>query len=139
MPERQSLNGSCHCGAVHVELRTRRCADAFVPRACDCSFCRKHGAAWVSDADGEIILSGLAASGLYRQGAELAAFRFCMNCGVLVAVVYADAEGERAALNARCMADQQAFAADQPASPQQLSAAEKVARWKNLWARLQCQ
>lgn len=138
MTDLNKLSGSCHCGAVSVVLHTRRRAEEFVPRACDCSLCLRHAAAWVSDAEGEIVLSGITETGLYRQGAELAAFRFCRKCAVLVAVVYADAEGERAALNARCLDVQQSFSSAQPASPQQLSPAEKVARWKALWARLKC-
>jgi len=46
------LKGGCHCGKVRVELTTSIRPGDFRPRACDCSFCTKHGAAYVSDPAG---------------------------------------------------------------------------------------
>jgi hypothetical protein len=34
--------GSCHCGAIEIELETDRLPKDQVVGACQCSFCRKH-------------------------------------------------------------------------------------------------
>ena len=36
--------GACHCGAVGVFFETDAGADALQVRACQCGFCRRHGA-----------------------------------------------------------------------------------------------
>ena len=43
------LAGGCHCGKLKVEFETGIDPADFSPRACDCSFCTKHGAAYISD------------------------------------------------------------------------------------------
>lgn len=117
-------------------LQTMRSADDCIPRACDCSFCRKHGASWVSDPEGSLRIEAHAADDLrrYRQGSETADMLFCAHCGVLMAVVFAHADGLFGALNAGCL-DDAALAAPVVVSPQRLSAAEKSERWRRLWAR----
>ena len=42
---------SCHCGNISVELRFSKELSAYVPRACDCDFCIKHGAATLANRD----------------------------------------------------------------------------------------
>jgi hypothetical protein len=39
----QTLNGSCHCGAVHVQLDPGKPVAELALRACQCSFCRRQG------------------------------------------------------------------------------------------------
>ncbi|HET7396050.1 MAG TPA: hypothetical protein VFK12_06395 [Gammaproteobacteria bacterium] len=43
------LTGSCHCGNIAVVLVFSKIPDEIQPRACDCSYCRKHDTAYVSD------------------------------------------------------------------------------------------
>jgi hypothetical protein len=106
-----------------------------VPRACDCSFCQKHGAAYVSDPAGQLSVITQRADALrrYRQGSRTAEFLLCNHCGVLVAVVF-DQEGRLyGAVNARSLEEPTGFATATPASPQRLSPREKFARWSQLW------
>ncbi|MGH8203058.1 MAG: GFA family protein [Steroidobacteraceae bacterium] len=75
--------GSCHCGAVGFEYRTGKPPDEWSVRACQCSFCRRHGAAYTSDPAGSVRFAHADASALsrYRFGQHTADFIFCGRCG----------------------------------------------------------
>ena len=135
------LTGGCYCGNLRLDVSLSKPPADYQPRACDCEFCCKHGAAWLSDADGALAIQVNDANQLrrFRQGSEQAEFLLCAQCGVLVAVSY-EAGGSRfAAVNVRAVnapADRAVlFAAPVPASPQKLSAEEKAGRWQQLWFR----
>src|SRR5690242_12674989 len=128
MPE---IEGGCHCGNVRIAARLTREPAEYVPRACDCDFCRKHGAAYVSDPRGavRIRVAAEADCSRYRQGSGSAEFLVCRRCGVLVAVVHRSAAGRQtiddvlyATLNSRALAVAMDFAPEQVVSPQRLSA-----------------
>lgn len=72
---------SCHCGAV--ELRVTLPEGLNTARRCDCSFCRRRGAAAVSAplADVEIV-QGADKLTLYRWGTGTAQHYFCRICGI---------------------------------------------------------
>lgn len=129
------FSGGCHCGAVRLAWRTARAPGDTAPRACDCSFCSKHGAAWVSDATGHVLVTCDPEEGLtrYRQGAELADFLLCGRCGVVVAVVLDEAGGAVGAVNASCLDAPEEFAPRVGISPQRLDAETKLTRWRTLW------
>ena len=131
----KTLPGGCHCGRLSVEFSTAQKPAALHPRACDCSFCRKHGAAWISDPAGALSVSARGAATLreYRQGSEAARFLLCAHCGVLVAVVYEQDARIHGAVNAGCLDGEPGLADAVPASPQRLSAEEKISRWLQVW------
>jgi hypothetical protein len=56
-----------------------------------------------------------------------------MKCGVLVAVLYEDDERMYAAINARAVDVSAHWGDAQSVSPKELSAAEKAARWRDVW------
>jgi|GEM_PF-172150 len=130
-----TLQGSCRCGGLRVAFSTAQDLASIVPRACDCSFCQKHGAAYVSDPAGRLSISETASGSLreYRQGTNTARFFVCGGCGVLVAVVFDHASRIFGAVNVKCFDGQSCFANSVPASPQRLSVEEKTARWLALW------
>lgn len=130
-----TLTGSCHCQRLQLALHGSLEPAATSPRACDCDFCRKHAAAWVSDPQGELVITASDADALarYRQGSESAEFLGCRHCGVLLAVVFATDEGMRGAVNARCLDRAGEFASEQTVSPQALPPEERRARWRRLW------
>ena len=136
-----TLRGRCHCGGVEAAFATQRDPATLHPRACDCSYCRKHGAAWLSDAEGELLVTAAADANLreYRQGSGNARFLLCGDCGVLVAVVFADGNGLLGAMNAGCLVDGTPLGDATRASPQALAADDRIARWRKLWmtARIQ--
>lgn len=79
------LSGACHCGAVRAELRPGRPADEIAVRACQCSFCRRHGAATASDASGALILRSRAPLVRYRFGSRATDVLLCGVCGIYAA------------------------------------------------------
>ena len=69
------IEGSCHCGAVHWRFEST--PDGAT--ACNCTVCRRYGALWAYDHDGE----GIQVSGptqVYVRGNAIS-FHFCTACG----------------------------------------------------------
>lgn len=126
------LKGGCHCGAVRLELVTSIRPEDLHPRACDCSFCTKHGAAYVSDPRGRLRIVAPGGPAEYRQGSGTARMLLCRSCGVLVGAVLEE-EGRRyGTVNANCL-EGVAFGAPQTVSPQKLAVGDRKARWTRLW------
>ena len=69
--ERMKLrhHGHCHCGAIRIVFETEK---PLAPRACQCGFCRRHGARSVSDPDGQAELSRTEEPTLYRFASRAA-------------------------------------------------------------------
>ncbi len=132
---RHVLHGRCHCEGIGIEFATAKAPASFQPRACDCSFCCMHGAAWLSDRDGRLVFSERRAGSFheYRQGSESARFLLCNRCGVCVGVVYEEGSQRYGAVNAGCLDGRAGFGDSVSVSPQVLGADEKIARWKSVW------
>lgn len=105
------------------------------PRACGCTFCRKHGAAYVSDPSGYLSLVARERGALlqYRQGSDIARFLLCRHCGVLLGVAFDHDGRSYGAVNAGCLDGEPGLGEVFSASPQDLEAKEKMARWLQLW------
>lgn len=131
------LTGGCYCGNIRLGIRLPRPLEAYQPRACDCDFCRKHGAAYVSDRDGCLRIEARDAAlvSLYRQGNELAEMVVCARCGVLVGALFREEEALYATVNVRAMQGSEGFGAEQAVSPKLLESKDKVSRWKKVWFR----
>lgn len=126
------LHGGCHCGRIAFEMTLSKPAGEFTPRACDCSFCRKHGAAWLSDAHGTLRVRQRGEAVVYRQGSAQADFIACPHCAVLVMAMFEYDGRVHGAVNVRTV-DETTFAPEQPASPQRLAPDAKRERWAQLW------
>ena len=99
------LEGGCHCGRLRIAFTTGRAVTELPLRACQCTFCRRHGALTTSDPEGEVVLtvSELPAPGWYRFGTGTTDFWVCPRCGVYVgAYVESDGQG-RAVVNTRAL------------------------------------
>ena len=109
------LRGACHCGAVQAELRLGRPVEDIPVRACQCGFCRRHGAANVSDAAATQVL-------------------LCPVCGVYVGGMI-EAEGQRlATLNVAGLAMAPLNArTPEPAEYGDETPAARLARRVRLW------
>jgi hypothetical protein len=129
------LTGGCHCGNVVVAATFAKALDAYQPRLCDCTFCSKHGAAYVSDSAGSlsIRIKDDQRVARYRQGNEIAQFLLCANCGVLIGAWFATDGRLYGAVNANVFDGKPRFGDVKTVSPRKLAADEKVARWKALW------
>ncbi|UCH48477.1 MAG: aldehyde-activating protein [Betaproteobacteria bacterium] len=127
--------GGCDCGNIRVDTELTIDPASYQPRACDCSFCRKHGAAYVTDANGKVAILVKDNSELrkHRNGSELADFLICKRCGVLVGGLYQDGAGRYATINVNSIDANEEFGQPVPVSPKTLSAEQKKSRWKELW------
>ena len=90
----QKLTGSCHCGNLGVSFETDLPPGDMVPRACQCSFCRLHSSAAVSDPAGHITFSVQNREHLnrYTFGLGSTEFLICRTCGVYVGAFMPDGE-----------------------------------------------
>ena len=77
-------SGGCHCAAIRFRFETR---GPLAPRACQCSFCRKHGARSVSDPEGTAILTLGPKTLRYRFASKAADYILCARCGIYVGAV----------------------------------------------------
>lgn len=125
-----TYHGRCHCGSLTLRFTTVSEPASIQPRACDCSYCTRQGAMYISDPQGTLEIAGPAHK--YRQGDERADFLSCPQCGILLGVVYAG----RGAVNVRCLESFDEFGPPQTVSPQKLNAEEKLARWQVNWTPL---
>jgi hypothetical protein len=129
-----TLHGSCHCGQLRVYFSTGLNPADFTPRACDCSFCQKHGSAYISDPAGRLSVSvSQGALRRYRQGSNAAEFLVCTQCGVLVAVTFEHNSRIYGAVNIGCLDGHTGLGGSAPASPQTLTPDEKISRWLQMW------
>ena len=121
--------GGCHCGAIRVEFDSEK---PLAPRACQCSFCRKHNARSVSDPDGKVtIVAGDVQR--YRFGQKLADFLICPACGIYVGAV-ADLDGGTCAvLNLNAFDDPHLDLEGAPFSYDGESAGTRNARRRERW------
>jgi len=130
-----TVSGRCHCGNIRVDLKLTRQLSQYSPRACDCSFCTKHRAAYISDPEGSLMVrfEDPGKVGRYRQGSETAEMLLCRNCGVLLGALFHDGVRDYATINARVLDGAIACGTDQIVSPQTLSQSEKTDRWRRIW------
>jgi hypothetical protein len=127
--------GKCQCGRVAVTFTTANAA-LLQTRACQCSFCRRHGAHTVSDPAGQVVFQ--AERGVIHRhqfGMRSADFLICSDCGVYVGVVARIDGADYAAVNAVGV-DFAEIAARQPVKVNldQETRPERDARRKRLWS-----
>jgi hypothetical protein len=91
----------CHCGAHTARYRTAIPPADWSVRACQCSFCRSHGALATSDPHGllEFRSTDLNQIQRYRFGGRTADFLVCRECGVYVGVQMVTDKGRFGVLN----------------------------------------
>lgn len=135
-PQPTTLRGGCHCGNLIVTLQSPLPPEALPVRACQCTFCTRHGVRATSHPEGrvEIEVHEPAELSRYRFGLGTAEFLICRRCGVYVAAVMTDADGCYATINIPVLAERERFT--QPMVPVQYDAedtAMRVARRKARW------
>lgn len=130
-----TLSGGCHCGNIHIEINLTKTSKEYSPRACDCDFCRKHGASYISDPQGKLHMSvGTPADfGRYKQGSGASDCLICRNCGVLVGYSYEEDGRTYMVVNSRAIEGAEQFGAETTVSPRLLAQEKKTERWKQIW------
>jgi hypothetical protein len=79
------ISGSCHCRNISFELRWEPEPTEIPARACNCSFCAKHGGVWTSCPTGSLTVrvTDPALVSNYDFGTKTARFHICAACGVV--------------------------------------------------------
>lgn len=82
------IHGGCHCGNISFELVWEPTPSGIPARACDCSFCTRHGGVWTSSPDAALRVRVQAPSLLsrYSFGTGTAVFHVCARCGAVPVV-----------------------------------------------------
>jgi hypothetical protein len=124
--------GRCHCGALSVEFHSDK---PFAPRACGCSFCRKHSAISVSDPDGRAIIRHARnrAPLAYRFGLKTADFLICPTCGVYVGAVIEIGGRLYSVVNLNIFENVDVPAAATPMSYDAESTEDRIGRREKVW------
>ena len=129
------MKGSCHCGAIGFVFRTSKPAGSWSVRACQCTFCRRHGARTTSDPAGSVTLRIDAESQLqrYRFGSRTADFLVCRLCGVYIAAVLTTPRGRFATVNVNALCDPVDVGNAEASSYDRESAAQRQQRREHRW------
>jgi hypothetical protein len=122
--------GQCHCGAIRFAFET---AKPLAPRACQCGFCRRHGARTVTDPDGAAVLTLGPATVRYRFGSKTTDFLICGRCGVYVGAAAAPDGRLYATLNLNAFDDPRLDLAAAPVSYDGENADAKAGRRREKW------
>ncbi|HKA42807.1 MAG TPA: hypothetical protein VKF40_12530 [Burkholderiales bacterium] len=82
------IYGKCHCGNVSFSLTWEPTPAEIRVRACDCSFCTKHGGVWTSNPAGalEVAVKDRSLVSKYAFGTRTAEFHICTRCGIVPVV-----------------------------------------------------
>lgn len=95
-----TIDASCHCGAVHLEVE-------MPPEAltdCNCSICRRYGVLWAYYLPKEVrIVPAAGATDTYFWGDRSIEFHRCKTCGCVTHWAAIDAQSDRMGINARLM------------------------------------
>ena len=139
MAEAFRYAGSCHCGAIRATLVASKPAEELEVRACQCSFCTRHGARTVSDPAGRVRfeIDGAALSQYLfetRTGTSL----ICNRCGMYAGVIVEDGDNVWSVVNVRGLAIPEFK--DHAAEPKVYdgeTAEQRIARRKSMWTPTQ--
>ena len=82
------IHGSCHCGNIGFTLDWEPDPREIPARACDCTFCTKHGGVWTSNPEGKlrIDVKDPVLVSKYSFGTGTAVFHVCSRCGAVPVV-----------------------------------------------------
>jgi hypothetical protein len=131
------LKGGCHCGTIAVTYHTEIAPEDAKPRACQCTFCRKHSTRAVSDPKGslDIAIADAGAVSRYKFGLGTVDFLVCRKCGVYVAAFMADPDDSKgyATLMANALDAQARYSAAAPAVYEGETGTDRATRRRKLW------
>lgn len=101
----RSYEGGCHCGAIEFTYESRLSPRSWSVRACQCTFCRGHGAFTTSDPKGTVRFRYLYPDRLrrYRFALRTADFLVCRECGTYVGAVMMTGNGAVAVVNVNAL------------------------------------
>jgi len=132
------LEGTCHCGNIAVVLETEQDPRALPLRACDCGFCRRHGARTTSDPQGRarVGIQDPKIVSRYVFGLRTSEMIICARCGMYCAGVYREGDRGWAVLNANLFLLPAFDRPPQVVSYEGETAEARIARRKQMWTPL---
>ena len=95
-----AYRGSCHCGAVTVDVDTDVPVEAI---SCNCSHCSRKGLVLTFVPRDKVTVGGEEALGEYRFNKHVIAHRFCTTCGAQPFAEGPGPDGPGAMINLRCV------------------------------------
>ena len=77
------IHGSCHCRNLRFRLHWAPASPLIPARACNCTFCLKHGGVWTShpSASLEVLAQDASLVNRYSFATKTAEFHVCTRCG----------------------------------------------------------
>jgi hypothetical protein len=134
------FTGRCHCGALGVTFQTALSPPQWKIRACQCRFCRNHGALTTTDPAGRLAFHASDAGLLqrYRFDTGTAEFLLCRRCGVYLGAQITTSRGVFGTLNTRVLEPAPAgLPAAVPADYGSESTSERISRREQRWTPLE--
>ena len=130
-----AYTGSCHCGAIGYSYRSARAIADWSVRACQCSFCRAHGAWCTSDSAGSLQLAHQDSRQLqrYRFALRTADFLICRVCGSYIGAMIQTRLGEFATINVRALDCSDNFSTAESITYDAEDYTDRVARREQHW------
>jgi hypothetical protein len=103
--------GGCHCGNLRVRFETDIAPERIEVRACQCSFCRRHGSSAATDPNGRLTVEfdDAALVSRYVFGLRTSEFLVCRRCGVYVAAVMREGDRAWGTVNLEALEDRTRF------------------------------
>ena len=100
-----SYEGTCHCRGVGFVYRTTLAPADWPIRACQCTFCRSHGALATSDPRGSLQFYERVPAALHRYqfGLKITDFLLCRDCGVYIGAMMQSESGSCGIVNVRVL------------------------------------
>jgi len=128
--------GSCHCGAIGYRYRSDLAPEKWSIRACQCRFCRTHGALSASDPSGSVLFAVADEKLLnrYRFGLRTADFLLCRKCGVYIGALIETERGQFGIINTHALLNTpNSLAATAPVSYDTEDVVGRVSRREKRW------
>jgi hypothetical protein len=132
----RSYEGGCHCGALEFTYESRLTPRRWEVRACQCVFCRGHGALTTSDPKGTVRFRYAHPDRLrrYRFGLRTADFLICRECGTYIGAVMMTGAGAVAVINLNALRERpRRLAEAKPMNYKKESLEQRRARRRQFW------
>jgi hypothetical protein len=130
--------GTCHCGAIGFSYTTELEPARWPIRACQCSFCRAHGARYTSDPRGTVRFEIHRPELLqrYRFGQLSADFLLCRACGICIGAETPEPPTGFGVINTNALADPPALPPSEPSTydgeTEDIRRDRRTSRWSPL-------
>jgi hypothetical protein len=129
-------NGGCHCGNIRLSFSTGIDSAELEIRACQCSFCIRHGSRAAADPNGKLVVAVEDKERLqvYRFGLRTADYLLCRDCGVYVAAVAGVGDDARAIVIVNALDDRDQFSREPiPVRYDAETREQRLARRRGAW------